>query len=322
METANTITINTDDKNLAKIIKKIIADAELTVDDLFDDDEIVEYIREAEMPVDEVYDEDDILDCGCVRDAIAQEREDCEQETVEKYEEEIEEYEEQVGQLEKTIAELKKKIDEVKEDEEMLRLAHTDQAWCAGRKKEKEEAEKTIAKLKEAEEMTIAQYEETIADLRSCGAKPVMEYNRQLGEQNAELKKENAELKEKRAEFEREKTKEIMGDILALCSDKLDRLTKENAELKKKMEEWSAKMGATHGDLTKSAEDAVAEYKKKNDKLKLLYRAKCAEADAIIHETLGRFGKCCDGHGVGGWFEIVDPPMEGGQNLRHIIPKE
>jgi len=263
METANNITINTDDKNLAEVIKKIIADAELTVADLFDDDEVRDHIHEAEIPIEDIYDEDDILECDCVKDAIAQEREDCEQETVESYEEEIEEYQSQVAQL-----------------------------------------------------------EETIAELKSGGTKPVLEYNRQLGEQNAELKEKIAELETKRAEFEREKAREIMGNLLALCTDKLDRLERENAELKKKMEEWSAKMDATHGDLTKSAEDAVAEHKKKNDKLKVLYRAKCAEVEAIIHENLGRFGKCCDGHGVGGWFEIVDPPTKEGMNLRHIIPKE
>ena len=70
METANIITINTEDKNLAEIIKQIIADAGLSVGDLFDDDEICDHIHEAGIPVDTVYDEDDILECGCVTDKI------------------------------------------------------------------------------------------------------------------------------------------------------------------------------------------------------------------------------------------------------------
>ena len=70
MQTANIITINTEDKNLTEILKQIIADAGLSVGDLFDDDEICDHIHEAGIPVDTLYDEDDILECGCVIDAM------------------------------------------------------------------------------------------------------------------------------------------------------------------------------------------------------------------------------------------------------------
>ena len=64
------LTFHHDDKNIAEIIKKIIADAGLTVGELFEDDDITEYIHDAGIPVDVVYDEDDILACGCVTDKI------------------------------------------------------------------------------------------------------------------------------------------------------------------------------------------------------------------------------------------------------------
>jgi hypothetical protein len=97
METANNITINTDDKNLAEVIKKIIADAGLTIADLFDDDEVRDHIHESGLPADEIYDEDDILDCGCVTDKI-QELED-----------QIAELEEKNDELDTKNAKLKKK---------------------------------------------------------------------------------------------------------------------------------------------------------------------------------------------------------------------
>ena len=61
---------NLDDANLAEILKHIIAEAGLSVGDLFDDDEICDHIHEAGIPVDTLYDEDDILECGCVTDKI------------------------------------------------------------------------------------------------------------------------------------------------------------------------------------------------------------------------------------------------------------
>lgn len=97
METANNITINTDDKNLAEVIKKIIAEAGLTIADLFDDDEVCDHIHESGMSADVVYDEDDILDCGCVTDKI-QELED-----------QIAELEERNDELDTKNAKLKKK---------------------------------------------------------------------------------------------------------------------------------------------------------------------------------------------------------------------
>ena len=100
METANIITINTDDKNLAEVIKKIIAEAGLTVGELFNDDDIIEYIHESGLPADEIYDEDDILDCGCVTDKIeelmrrdAQAKEDFAEEEEEEEEEDDERFE-------------------------------------------------------------------------------------------------------------------------------------------------------------------------------------------------------------------------------------
>jgi hypothetical protein len=70
METANIITINTEDKNLAEIIKNIIADAGLSVADLFEDSEVCDHIHESGIPIEQIYDEDDILSCGCVTDKI------------------------------------------------------------------------------------------------------------------------------------------------------------------------------------------------------------------------------------------------------------
>lgn len=106
--TTNTMTINLDDANLVQTLKTLIA--------------------EAGIPVDAIYEDDEILGCECVAIAVSQEREDCEQETVEKYEEEIEElkqeladhkeqdeqdwrdkqdeYEEEIRDLEKKVAEL------------------------------------------------------------------------------------------------------------------------------------------------------------------------------------------------------------------------
>ena len=93
------MTINLDDANLAEILKKIIADADLTVGDLFDDQDILDHVHDGGMPIDEIFAEDEILGCGCVIDAIEQERKDCEEETIEKYEEEIEELQKKVAEL-------------------------------------------------------------------------------------------------------------------------------------------------------------------------------------------------------------------------------
>ena len=93
------MTINLDDIHLTEILKKLIAEAEIKVHELYDDDEIADYIHESGMPIGSLYDDDEILQCECVEDAIAQEREDCEQETVEKYEEEIEELQKKVAEL-------------------------------------------------------------------------------------------------------------------------------------------------------------------------------------------------------------------------------
>ena len=106
---------NLDDANLAELLKYIIAEAELTVGELFDDQDILDHVHDGGMPIDEIFGEDEVLGCGCVIDAIAQEREDCEQETVEKYEEEIEEYQSQVGQLEETIGDLHNQVGQLED---------------------------------------------------------------------------------------------------------------------------------------------------------------------------------------------------------------
>lgn len=66
----NTITINLDDANLAEILKKIIADADITVGEVFDDQDILDHVHDGGMPIDEIFDEDEILTCGCVIDAM------------------------------------------------------------------------------------------------------------------------------------------------------------------------------------------------------------------------------------------------------------
>lgn len=93
------MTINLDDMNIAEILKNLVIDAGLSIHDLFDDDDVIAHVQEGGIPVDAIYEEDEILGCGCVIDAIEQEREDCEQETIEKYEEEIEELQKKVAEL-------------------------------------------------------------------------------------------------------------------------------------------------------------------------------------------------------------------------------
>jgi len=114
METANIITINTDDKNLAEVIKKVIADAGLTIADLFDDDEVCDHIHESGMPVDVVYDEDDILGCGCVTDKIEELEDQLGelQEANAETEHDNEILKKKWRKLEKELAELKKKLPE------------------------------------------------------------------------------------------------------------------------------------------------------------------------------------------------------------------
>lgn len=120
--TTNTMTINLDDANLAEILKKLIAEAGISVDAIYDEDEL----RENEMiqnmmmeerngmdsdgwaKVDEKDEEIEELEkkVAELTDAIRQEREDCEQETIEKYEEEIEELEKEIEELQKENEEL------------------------------------------------------------------------------------------------------------------------------------------------------------------------------------------------------------------------
>jgi hypothetical protein len=99
MDATKMMTINLDDANLAQYLKALIAEAEITVGELFDDQDILDHVHDGGMPIDEIFGEDEILGCGCVMDAIAQEREDCEQETIEKYEEEIAELKEENADL-------------------------------------------------------------------------------------------------------------------------------------------------------------------------------------------------------------------------------
>jgi hypothetical protein len=132
METANIITINTEDKNLAEIIKKIIADAGLSVGDLFEDDEVCDHIHEAGISADVVYDEDDILACGCVTDKI----EELEQRLLEKVKIRTAEYEEKMkGLFKEGLAELKAKVAELKKENAELerKLAVSNEALvCLG----------------------------------------------------------------------------------------------------------------------------------------------------------------------------------------------
>jgi len=110
METANIITINTDDKNIAEIIKKIIADEGLTVADLFDDAEVCDHIHESGIPIEQIYDEDDILACECVTDKI----EELKQRLLEKVKIRTAEYEEKMkGLFKEGLAELKAKVAEL-----------------------------------------------------------------------------------------------------------------------------------------------------------------------------------------------------------------
>jgi len=124
METANIITINTDDKNLAEVIKKIIAEAGLTVADLFDDDEVRDHIHESGIPADEIYDEDDILDCGCVTDKI-QELED----QIAELEEKNDELDTKNAKLKRKNAELERQLAEFREWNAKMK-DNENEEWC------------------------------------------------------------------------------------------------------------------------------------------------------------------------------------------------
>jgi len=152
METANIITINTEDKNLAEVIKKIIAEAGLTIVDLFDDDEVIDYIHESGIPLEAIYDEDEILDQNCVTDKI-QELEDQIAELEEKndeldaendeLDEKNDELEEKNDELEEKNAELEEKNDEL--DAEKTELDHDNEIL----KKKWRNLEKELAEFRE-----------------------------------------------------------------------------------------------------------------------------------------------------------------------------
>jgi predicted nuclease with TOPRIM domain len=139
METANIITINTDDKNLAEVIKKIIAEAGLTIADLFDDDEVCDHIHESGMPADVVYDEDDILDCGCVTDKIQE--------------------------LEDQIAELEERNDEL--DAEKTELDHDTEIL----KKKWRELDKKVAEFRDHDMKRVDELMRQLAEFREWNEK-------------------------------------------------------------------------------------------------------------------------------------------------------
>ena len=115
--TTNPVTINIDDANLAEILKKIIADADLTVGDLFDDQDILDHVHDGGMPIDEIFAEDEILGCGCVIDAMEREREELNSDgwaKVDEKDEEIEELEKKVAELKEKVAGLEKSWDSMK----------------------------------------------------------------------------------------------------------------------------------------------------------------------------------------------------------------
>ena len=110
METANIITINTEDKNLAEIIKNIIADAGLSVADLFEDSEVCDHIHESGIPLDDIYDDDDILESNCVKTLIASLLEKVKIRTAEYEEKMTGLFKEGLAKLEKRNAELERKL--------------------------------------------------------------------------------------------------------------------------------------------------------------------------------------------------------------------
>jgi hypothetical protein len=115
---ATKMTFHHDDKNIAEIIKKIIADAGLTVADLFEDSEVCDHIHESGIPIEQIYDEDDILACECVTDKI----EELEQRLLEKVKIRTAEYEEKMkGLFNEGLAELKAKVAELKKENAQLR---------------------------------------------------------------------------------------------------------------------------------------------------------------------------------------------------------
>jgi len=143
METANNITINTDDKNLAEVIKKIIAEAGLTIADLFSDDDVISHVQEGGIPVDAIYDEEELLENDMIQKMLEDEREALDSDgwaKVDEKDEEIEELEEKIQELEDQIAELEERNDEL--DAEKTELDHDNEIvkkkW---RKLEKENAE-------------------------------------------------------------------------------------------------------------------------------------------------------------------------------------
>jgi hypothetical protein len=92
--TTNAMTINLDDANLPiegpaweAMLEHVLANAgsgdlyeaidaewvkfNFDISDIYDDDEIVEYVQEAEIPIGEIYDDEEILACDCVKEKIA-----------------------------------------------------------------------------------------------------------------------------------------------------------------------------------------------------------------------------------------------------------
>jgi len=126
METANIITINTEDKNLAEVIKKIVAEAGLTIADLFDDDEVRDHIHESGIPLEEIYDEDEILDQNCVTDKI-QELED----QISDLEEKNDELDTKNAKLKKKNAKLAEEVLTEEQKEDMQGQAYKD-GWKDG----------------------------------------------------------------------------------------------------------------------------------------------------------------------------------------------
>ena len=89
------------------------ADGKPEIHDLFDDDDVVEYIIDAGIPVDVVYAEDDILESNCVKTL--------KESLLEKVKTKTEEWEATAGGLyRQRIAELEKKVAELEEQVESI----------------------------------------------------------------------------------------------------------------------------------------------------------------------------------------------------------
>ena len=180
METANIITINTDDMNLAEVIKKIIAEAGLTVADLFEDSEVCDHIHESGIPIEQIYDEDDILSCGCVTDKI-EELED----RIGELQEENDELDTKNAKLKTKNAELKRQLtdeDKLRENDvvqnilEQEREGLMDDGW--GKVEEKDDE--------------IGQLEETIAELKQ----EIAQHKKKVAEQEKELEDQQKQMDE------------------------------------------------------------------------------------------------------------------------------